>query len=124
MDTDASGHWHHTAALRLIEWAESILLERLGILEDVYGRGLPRVHIELDFRSPIRFNELAEIGLEVVDLRRSSITYRAEIACRGEVCAAGSIVAVIRDASGRAAPWPDDHRDRLLTAGPQAPLLA
>ena len=37
-DTDASGAWHNTAAFRLLEAAETSLMDRLGFLEDVYGR--------------------------------------------------------------------------------------
>lgn len=53
-DTDASGWWHNTAGFRFIEVAETALLERLGILDDVYGR-LPRVHISADYRASSSF---------------------------------------------------------------------
>ena len=43
-DTDASGNYHNSAVFRLIENAETALLDRLGFLHEVYGR-LPRVHI-------------------------------------------------------------------------------
>lgn len=121
-DTDASGHWHNTAALRLVEWAERILLDRLGLLEESYGR-MPRVHITVDFRLPLRFNELAEIVLEVVEVGRTSIAYRADISRAGEICAQLSFVAVLRNEQGRPATWPDETRRLLTTAGPQRPVL-
>src|SRR6266542_2123060 len=52
-DTDASGNYHNTAAFRLLESAETLLLGRLGLLHDVYGR-LPRARLEADFRRGAR----------------------------------------------------------------------
>lgn len=121
-DTDASGHWHNTAALRLVEWAERILLDRLGLLEDSYGR-MPRVHITVDFRLPLRFNELAEIVLEVAEVGRTSVTYRADISRSSEICAQLRFVAVLRDEHGRPTKWSDETRRLLMTAGPQPPAL-
>src|SRR5216117_4044558 len=77
-DTDASGNYHNTAAFRFIEVAETALLERLGLLEDVYGR-LPRVHIEANFRRPLRFRDVIDISLRVAALGRSSATYEFEM---------------------------------------------
>lgn len=121
-DTDASGHWHNTAALRLIEWAERALLDRLGLVEEIYGE-LPRVRYEVDYRRPLYFNELADIFLEVVDVRRTSVTYQAKIASDGKLCVEARLIAVLRDGEGRTRTWPEDYRRRLLTAGPQPPEL-
>ena len=63
-DTDAATKWHNTAVLRLLEAAETALLERLGLLHDIYGR-LPRVSIQARFLRPLRFREKVEVGLEV-----------------------------------------------------------
>ena len=51
-DTDASGNYHNSAAFRLIENAETALLDRLGFLHEIYGR-LPRVRISADFVRPL-----------------------------------------------------------------------
>ena len=58
IDTDASGHWHNTVVIRWLEWAEGVLLDRLGLLDELYGH-LPRVRIEGGFRRPLHFNELS-----------------------------------------------------------------
>ncbi|MCP9485722.1 MAG: hypothetical protein MSC30_07660 [Gaiellaceae bacterium MAG52_C11] len=121
-DTDASGHWHNTAALRFVEWAERILLDRLGLLEDSYGR-MPRVHITVDFRLPLRFNELAEIVLEIIEVGRTSVTYRADISRGGEIAAQLCFVAVLRGDDGRPTAWAEETRRLLTTAGPQVPEL-
>lgn len=122
-DTDASGVYHNTAAFRFIEVAETALLERLGFLRQVYGR-LPRAHIEADFERPLRFRDLVDISLAVNTVGESSVTYRFEMSCRGEVAVRGVAVAVLLSkAGGRPVGWPARYRSLLLTAGPQAPEL-
>src|SRR5438093_12474205 len=120
-DTDAATNYHNTAAFRFIEVAETALLERLGFLEDVYGR-LPRVHIEADFLRPLRFRDLIDIELSVAAVGASSITYRFEMRCREEVAVRGrAVAALLTTAGGRPVAWPEGYRKLLLEAGPQAP---
>ena len=120
-DTDASGMYHNTAAFRFIEVAETALLERLGLLDDVYGR-LPRVHVEADFLRALRFREVVDVELSVADIGSSSITYRFEMRCGDEAAVRGTAVAaLLTSAGGTPAPWPDEYRRLLLSAGPQPP---
>jgi YbgC/YbaW family acyl-CoA thioester hydrolase len=118
-DTDASGAWHNSAAFRFLEVAETALLDRLGLLDDVYGR-LPRVHIEADFSEALRHRDVVDISLTVADVGRSSITYDIEIAKDGETCArARSVAALLDRAGGTPVEWPAEHRRLLESAGPQ-----
>jgi YbgC/YbaW family acyl-CoA thioester hydrolase len=120
-DTDASTNYHNTAAFRFIEVAETALLERLGLLEDVYGR-LPRVHVEADFLRALRFRDIVDIELAVAAVGESSITYRFEMRSRDEVAARGKAVAVLLSGvGGRPVRWPEWQRELLLSAGPQQP---
>jgi YbgC/YbaW family acyl-CoA thioester hydrolase len=122
-DTDASGNYHNTAAFRLLESAETLLLARLGFLHEVYGR-LPRAHVEADFRRPLGFHDLVDVDLRVHSLGRSSITYRVEIRRGDDVCVEITAVAVLLDeARGKPVEWPAAYRDRLLLAGTVAPEL-
>ena len=122
-DTDASGVYHNTAAFRFIEMAEAALLERLGFLEETYGR-LPRVHVEADFARPLRFRDLVDIHLRIGDVGSSSVTYEFEMRSDGEVAVTGRAVAVLLAEDERApTPWPEKHRRLLLSAGPQPPEL-
>jgi YbgC/YbaW family acyl-CoA thioester hydrolase len=122
-DTDASGNYHNSAAFRLIEIAETALLDRLGFLHEVYGR-LPRVHLSADFLRPLAFKDLLDVELSVAELGRTSVTYRFEISAAGTPAVRGSAVAVLISASGGdPAPWPPELRDRLLTGGAQRPEL-
>lgn len=122
-DTDASGAYHNTAAFRFIEVAETALLERLGFVDDVYGR-MPRVHIEADFEAPLRFRDLVDIDLAIAAVGGTSVTYAFEMSSGGRVAVRGRAVAVLlTNPGGRPTAWPESYRELLLTAGPQAPEL-
>ena len=121
-DTDASGWWHNTAGFRFIEVAETALLERLGILDDVYGR-LPRVHISADYKCKLVFRDLCDCKITVAAIGRSSVTYAFEMRKDGELCVTAKIVASLTDDNGRPSEWPEAYRDLLLRAGPQPPEL-
>lgn len=112
-DTDSSTKYHNTAPLRLMEEAEAALLDDLGIVREVYG-WLPRAHVTVDYRRPLRFWDEVEVDAEVAELGRTSITYRFRIRVDQDLCADGMVVAVLIDEEGKPRPWPDDWR-RLLT---------
>jgi acyl-CoA thioester hydrolase len=115
-DTDASTKYHNTAPLRLMEEAEAALLDGVGLVKEVYG-WLPRAHVTVDYRRPVRFWDEVEVSVRVREVGRSSITYGFEIRRGGESCADGSVVAVLIDEDGSPRPWPEDWRRRLLDAG-------
>jgi YbgC/YbaW family acyl-CoA thioester hydrolase len=122
-DTDASGAYHNTAAFRLMEAAETSLVDRLGFLEDVYGRH-PRVRLEADFLRPLFFRDLVDVTLRVTEVGRTSVTYDIDIARGGVTCVKGKLVAVFLDrVGGTPQPWPDEYRRAFESAGPQPPEL-
>jgi YbgC/YbaW family acyl-CoA thioester hydrolase len=117
-DTDASSKIHNTVPLRLMEEAEVILLDRLGILREVYGK-LPRAHASIDYRTPLRFWDECEIRVHVSEVGRSSITYAFSISGPdGQVASDGKVVAVLVDEEVKPALWPEEHRRLLLESGP------
>jgi acyl-CoA thioester hydrolase len=111
-DTDSSTKYHNTAPLRLMEEAEAALLDELGIVHEVYGF-MPRVHVSLDYRSPLRFWDEVEITVRVAELGRTSITYTFEVRSEGRTAAEGTVVAAYIDGEGTPRAWPDRYR-RLL----------
>jgi len=121
-DTDASGHWHNTAAFRMIEWAETALFERLGLLGDVYGH-LPRVHISIDFKELLDHRDLVNVNLSVAEVGRTSITYDFWIELDGKECVKAKVITALRTPGGDSRPWTDEQRRLLATAGPQSPEL-
>ncbi|MGW4774369.1 acyl-CoA thioesterase [Nocardia sp. NPDC004278] len=72
-DTDAAGHYHHSAVIRWVEAAEAALLEQLG-LRWLFGR-IPRVRYEVDYADRLWFGDTASIGLSVGKVGTSSIRY-------------------------------------------------
>jgi len=119
-DTDGSGRWHNTAGFRLIEVAETALLERLGILEAVYDH-LPRVRIDAAFLRPLDFRDLVDCSISVVEVGRSSVTYGFSARRGEEVCMTATVTAVLLGAENKPSPWSSDHRNLLLGGGPQRP---
>jgi acyl-CoA thioesterase FadM len=121
-DTDASGRWHNTAGFRFIEVAETALLERLGLLDDIYGR-LPRARIEADFKKLLVFRDVLDCFLAVTRVGKTSINYTFELRKGGEVCMAAEVTAVLLDEEGSPTDWPQEYRELLMKAGPQSPEL-
>jgi len=115
-DTDTSSKEHNSAPLRWMEEAEAALLDRLGIVHEVYGR-MPRARAEIDYRRPLRFWDEVEIALEVESLGRTSITYTFTVRREADVAVEGRIVAVYIDDDGRATPWPEKYRRLLDPSG-------
>lgn len=84
--------------------------------------GVPAVHVECDFKSPLRYGDVARIETTVAKLGRTSVTFRyalsrasdgAHVASITHVCAVSDLSAL------RAIPIPDDIRaalERHLTA--------
>lgn len=119
-DTDSSTKYHNTAPLRFMEEAEAVLLDRLGIVREVYGR-LPRAHVTVDYRRPLRFWDPIEVSLRVDAVGATSISYAFRISSGDEVCAEGRVVAVLITDEGAPRRWPDRYRRLLEASGPQEP---
>lgn len=110
MDTDAAGTWHHSTAVRWAEEAEAELHRQLGIIDQTFG-ATPRVAVEFEFRSPLRFEDVVDVTLTVAKLGRTSITYLIEVRKGESLAASGRLVAVFIDReSGLKRAWPDQIR--------------
>lgn len=121
-DTDATGHYHHSTVIRWVEAAESVLHDRLGLL-DLFGV-VPRVRYEVDYLARLWFRDVVDIEIRVAAVGCASVTYGFEVRRGEEVAARGSMVAVNSDPRvGGTAPWPDEVRKALLESGRQAPEL-
>ncbi|MGW1867095.1 acyl-CoA thioesterase [Streptomyces mauvecolor] len=122
-DTDAAGHYHHSTVVRWVEAAEAVLLGRLG-LAHLFG-STPRVHFEADYRARLWFGDLVRVELRVDRVGAASLQYAFTVRGQGEEAAATGRM-TIAHAAARATgstPWPDEVRELLLKAGPQAPEL-
>jgi len=113
IDTDAAGIWHFSTVVRYAEYAEMELHRALGVIERTAGV-TPRVHVEFDFHSPVRFGEEVATTLTVTRVGRSSITYEVVIEGEQGVCMRGRIVSVLLDEPGGGPlEVPDDLRSAL-----------
>jgi len=120
VDTDASGLIHYTAALRYFEVAEHALMRKL--FARVAGSGertfmLPRVHVEADYKAPLRYADEFDCTARVAALGKSSVTYGYEIRRLDDIVAiVGKIVAVAIDLAGATIARPDEFRAALSGA--------
>jgi acyl-CoA thioesterase FadM len=116
-DTDAAGHYHHSAVIRWVEAAEAELHERLGLL-DLFGT-VPRVHYEVDYLARLWFRDRLRIELRVADVGTTSLRYEFTVHRGDEVAARGAMVCVnsepVADAPSTA-PWPDRVREALTAS--------
>lgn len=107
---------------RLFEMAneavEDWFAEALGMsfndLHVVRGLGVPTARFEADFPAASRLGETLVLSVAVERIGRSSATLRVRARCDGELRfdARQTIVHVRLDGM-RAAPWPDDLRERM-----------
>ena len=78
-ETDAAGIVHFSNFFRYMESAEHAFFRSLGY--SVMMRhfdpplGFPRVHVECDFKSPLRFEDLVEIHLLVREKKSKVLSY-------------------------------------------------
>lgn len=119
MDTDAAGQHHNTSIMRLVEAAEAVLHTRLGIVGETFGR-TPRARSEINFCSPLRFNDRVRVALWVEEVGRTSLRYGFTVHRDDALAADGALTIVSVDPEGgRPVAWAQHQRNSLLTAGPQ-----
>lgn len=113
MDTDAAGIWHYSTVIRWAEEAETELHRRLGTVDQIIGF-TPRVRVEFEFRTPLRFDDVIDVSLSITGVGDSSITYQVEVHKDGELAASGNVVAVLIDReTGGKRSWPEETRRAL-----------
>lgn len=76
--------------------------------------GVPTVRIEADFRAPARLGERLGFALEVERVGRASLTFWVVGEAGGRVRMEARLTLVWVTPEGRAAPWPEAIRARLL----------
>jgi acyl-CoA thioesterase FadM len=115
-DTDASGHHHHGAILRMAAVAEAELLERLELADELNGR-FPRVHVSANMKAPLHFRARVEVELGVADVGRTSLTFELCVRTDAGAAADGRVVGVRLGRGGRPAAWTARQRRLFLESG-------
>lgn len=115
-DTDPSGAWQFTAALRYVEEAEISLLRSRGVLDALYPH-LPRVAVRSDYRQPAFFDDAVRVRVRIEALGVSSVTVGFRIdSIDGAELASGAITSVYVGGDGTPAPLPEGARSALAPA--------
>lgn len=105
--TDAAGHFHFSSAVEWLEEAEHELYRSLGLGTGLVP-GVPRVHLELDYRERLWFGQEIDIEVGVVRIGRSSLTLAFGVrTLEGTTAVEGTYVIVHSpDPHGGSEPWP------------------
>ncbi len=113
-ETDASGRFHYTSALKWAENAEHELYRAAGL--PIVG--FPRRAVSATFERPFVDGDEYVVELAVKRLGNSSISYTWRILDGDAVAVTGAHTVVHLDGSGRPAPVPQALKDVLekLTA--------
>lgn len=77
IDTDAAGIYHNRTVLRFVESAEAELMRSLGI--EGYFHVAPRVHLSLDYESPLFFEQEATTLLQLSNVGATSLKFDFEV---------------------------------------------
>ena len=103
-ETDAAGIVHFSRMLCLVEEAEHAALASLGIPVFSEAGGWPRVKLDVDYQSPLRLGDVAEITVSVQRVGRSSVSWQFVITCGSNPVrsvAKGSMVTVFVGPEGK-----------------------
>jgi len=122
-DTDSGGVVYYANYLKFMERARTEYLRSLGFEQDRLRQEqgiLFTVHsLQVDFRSPARFNDALEVTASVSDAKRASLTFVQSIRRCGEstvLCHGEVRIACVYAQSFRPAPIPEVVRSELLHA--------
>jgi len=122
-DTDSGGVVYYANYLRFMERARTEYLRSMGFEQDQLRREqgiLFTVHsLQVDFRSPARFNDLLEVSAQVSEIRRASLTFsqtvrrpdQSQLLCGGTVR-----IACVEAESFKPVPIPEIVRSEFLHA--------
>jgi len=117
-DIDAFGHVNNAVVSSYVELARIRYLVDVLRVEPIGVMPLILAHISIDYRSPILFEDVVEVGSRVDWLGTTSIGMSHELtaAADGRELAQSSSVLVTYDyEQGRPMPVPDDWRQALMT---------
>jgi len=116
-EVDSAGIVHFSWFYRYMEEAESALWRAAGLrIAPSRELAYPRVAATFEFKKPLRFEDEADVTIEVARIGRTSIGYRCVITLNGDVAALGSMTIVcVAGPPGAARPTavPDFIKERL-----------
>lgn len=122
-DTDSGGVVYYANYLKFMERARTEYLRSLGFEQDLLRQEqgiLFTVHsLQVDFRSPARFNDALDVTASVADARRASLTFAQSIRRHGEqllLCRGDVRIACVDADTFKPVSIPDVIRSELVNA--------
>jgi acyl-CoA thioester hydrolase len=125
-ETDLAGIVHYSNFFKYVETAEHSFFRTLGhsivMLDRTPPIGWPRVHVECDYRKPLRFEDVMEVHLLVKEKKTKALTYAFRISRlnggREEVARGILTVVCVAHENGvmRAVSIPADIADQIQVA--------
>ena len=119
-DVDAASIIFYGAYIRFFEFAETELFRAVGlpygVMFDQSDIWLPRVHLECDFLSAARLDDLLEVSVFVGQIGNSSMRLNFEVRRKGEkelVATAHFVLAAVKKNTFEKVRVPDELRERL-----------
>ena len=115
-DVDAAGLAFYPRIFEMLHLAfERLFEERFGIsYADVIQKdhlGFPTVHLECDFKGPLRFGEVGQVEIAVERLGEKSISLRYRVGRAGALCVdAKATVVSVRVEDNSPIPIPEKYR--------------
>lgn len=119
-DVDAARIIFYGAYIRFFEFAETEMFRAIGlpygVMFDESDVWLPRVHLECDFHSAARLDDLLEVSVYVANIGRSSMRLNFEVRRKGQdqlIATAHFVLAAVQRDTFQTVPVPLDLRERL-----------
>jgi YbgC/YbaW family acyl-CoA thioester hydrolase len=119
-DVDAARIIFYGAYIRFFEFAETELFRAVGLpygeMFDKADVWLPRVHLECDFLSAARLDDLLEVSVYVGRIGNSSMRLNFEVRRKGEealIATAHFVLAAVKKDTFETVRVPDELRQRL-----------
>ncbi len=111
-DTDAGGVGHFARLQCIFEEAEHACMRGLGFPMYASGHAWPRVHVEVDYKSPAHAGDVLDVLVIPSRIGESALTWSFTVTKGEEVVMVASYT-VVRMLNGRKNPFTDGER-RLL----------
>lgn len=113
-DTDAGGVVYHANYVKFLERARTEWLRHLGFEQDQLRRDFGVLFVvtslKVEYHSAARFNDELAVSVQLLHLRRASLTFAQAIdslaAARPRLCSAEVTAACVDSENFKPQPWP------------------
>ncbi len=123
IDVDLTGRIHNTSLLRYFEATEMEFFRALGLnlVAEMANSGFPRVRVECEFLSALRFDDLVKFELRIGKLGHASVRLDYVALKDGKAAARGKVTLVcMNPVTERPKAFPETVAKRLEQFGSQS----